>query len=107
MQYLKALVIGMGILIVLGMALLVYGFTVKSKGKEKTTDSVTIESAVQEFGDINLNLPSACTAESITAEGRRLIIEVGPRTFPKCAKIVILDMTSGKTLGTIALYPQQ
>ena len=104
MQYLKALVIGMGILIVLGMALLVYGFVAKSKSKVENTETTTTEVIGKGFGEVSLDLPNQCLKEGMTAQGRRLIIELGPKTIPECAKIIILDMATGKALGTVSLF---
>jgi hypothetical protein len=106
MQYLKALVIGMGILIVLGMALLVYGFVAKSKSKSKVeTNTITeTEGMIKGFGDVILNQPQDCENIGVMNAGRRLIIEFGPRSNPQCAKIIVLDIVTGETLGTISVH---
>jgi len=100
MQYLKALVIGMGILIVLGMGLLVYGFAAKTKSPVTNTDQ---SSPATVYGDINLGIPHDCENIGILSEDNRLIIEIGPRDNPACSKIIILDLATGNKLGTVSL----
>jgi hypothetical protein len=110
MQYLKALVIGMGILIVLGMALLVYGFASKSQNKSQNpANAVSMPgTAMSEFGDIMLNLPEQCQTKNIIANNHQLIIELGSKitsgNSSDCNKILILDLSTGKTLGSINLH---
>ncbi len=100
MQYLKALNIGMGILIVLGMILLVYGFAVKSKPTPQPQQAGLSDV----MGHINLDVAKECKKQNIIVDDQRLIIELGPDTIAQCAKILILDLGTGETLGTVSLY---
>lgn len=111
MQLLKALVIGMGILIVLGMGLLAYGLLSKTSGPSSTADQPADESALNAkgFGELALTGNTGCHIADTRTEGRRLIVTLAPLTpgLPElaCEKIVIIDMTAGTVIGSVALQP--
>ena len=92
MQALKGLVIGMGILIVLGLALVAYGLVsrVSKNGGEGAG-----------FGEMSLGLPAGCSiAEARGHEGRLILRAEGPEDRG-CQQIIIVDMASGKILGRV------
>lgn len=104
MQALKALVIGMGILIVLAVFLLGYGLykrTVepdwKLFGPQSATESGP--SNIQVFGDVSLGLADGCRISSVHADGPRAFVMIGPSN--DCAEVIVLDIQSGKILGRL------
>jgi len=107
MQYLKALVIGMGILIIIGMVLLAYGL-LKKTGSPSAPASETSDLSAG-FGELALTGNAGCRIESAVPDGRRLIVELAPvlggTSAVNCEKIVIIDMTAGSVIGSVALQP--
>ena len=92
MQALKALVIGMGILIVLGLALVAYGLV----SRVSKTDG-----AAAGFGDVALGLAAGCTiAEARGHEGHLIRRVQGPEERG-CQQVLILDIASGEIRGRI------
>ena len=99
-QVLKALVIGMGILIVIGMAALGYGIYQKATeldlGPEKTTSQGG-------FSEKKLPIPPDCSVVEMKPDGPRLYLRLGPER--KCAKILIIDTKSGNIVGSLKTAP--
>lgn len=108
MQYMKALVIGMGVLIVLGIGLLVYGLLMKTKSPPTQPEPAAADSS-KGFGERALAGNAGCRIERAIPDGRRLIIELAPATDGtsalRCEKTIIIDMSDGTIIGTIALQP--
>lgn len=96
MQSLKALVIIMGLLIVAGLGLVVYGFAARAP------DAV---GGAAGFGEVDLPLPAGCViAASETAEGRLILRLDGPPEAG-CQQVVVLDLDSGEVLGRVTARP--
>ncbi len=102
MQLLKALVIGMGVLIVLAIGLLAYGLLTKTKGPAVQQETVSFER-------IALDGNAGCRIEGSTVEGQRLVVQLGPASENakdiNCEKIIIIDLTTGTVTGDIVLKP--
>lgn len=116
MQMLKGLVIGLGVLILLGMTLLVYGFYQKANNpgwRMFSSPSATgAAGPAAPFGEINLKLPEGCVIGRVTPDGDRAYIKVRPdgakRGRPQagpCNLIVVIDVVRGQILGTIKPGP--
>jgi len=121
MQALKGLVIGLTILIVVAMTVIAYGlyrktdepdFKFFSFGGEKTTQD-TAQPAIlpspatikpKAFGEVMLSLPKGCTIESVSGDGARVFLKIGPGNNT-CARIIIVDAESGASLGTLKVSP--
>ncbi len=103
MQFLKALVIGMGILIVLGLALLVYGFVAKSNKGEDATD-ISNTAPLGTFGEIALHGNAGCVIADASTQGSRLTVRLSG-TGPSCQKVTIIDMNTGEIAGSVVLQP--
>ena len=113
MQLLKTLVIGMGVLILLGLALLAYGIYQKARDpawrlfpRPAPTEIPAPASgrpAAEAFGDLNLRLPQGCVISKILPQGDRLYLTIGPP--PSCSRIVIVDVARGRVLGTVKPGP--
>ncbi len=126
MRILKGLVIGMGVLIVIGMAVFAYGLYQKITDPEFTffaaepgdgapasasaapptpTPAPTPAPAPPRaaFGTIGVPLPEGCVLARVIPEGDRLYLRIGPAG--RCERVVVVDVATGSVLGTIALQP--
>lgn len=110
MQALKALVIILGVMIVAGIA--VIGVTIYHRATNLVNSPVpgSTEPAVRTgfgpgfgpgFGRVALDLPPGSRVVEMTAEGDRLILRL--RLADGGRQILILDMATGKRLGTFEL----
>ena len=100
MQSLKALVVFMGLLIVAGLGLLVYGMVSQiSDGPDS--------GALGGFDAAAVSLPAGCVlAQAELDEGRLVLRADGPVERPDCQQVILLDPESGAELGRITLAPQ-
>ncbi len=89
MQALKILVIGMGVLIALGLALVVYGF---ARGKSED---------VKGIGDVELNLPPGCVIAAAEGLDGRLIVRTEGPMERGCQQVILIDMATGGILGRV------
>jgi hypothetical protein len=90
MQALKALVIGMGILIIAGMAILVYGLSTKfgsTMGGKETAPGMT-----QAFGTIRATLPAGASVENVQMHDGGV-------------QLMVFRLSDGRQTGTIELQP--
>ena len=115
MRWMKFIVIILGLLIICGVGLLGYGFYKKTsdpgwklfssapQSEPSNTPQFTLKSdngPLPKIGDINLPMAPGCFIRTARPEGKRLYVILGPRDT--CSKVVIIDVTSGQTLGTIS-----
>jgi hypothetical protein len=99
MQILKAVVIGMGILIVAGMAILVYGIG------SRFGDGVAGKDAAPAFGTIRAALPAGATVASVQMQEGSALVH---RTMPDGGvQIMVFRLSDGRQTGTIELQPQR
>lgn len=116
MQALKGLVVGLGLLIVLGVVGLGYGFYVKFHKQDGAVSKATPNTApaavsppiagappAAGFGETRLNLPDGCGVTEMRPDGHRLYLRTGPAGL--CERIIIVDVTTGDVLGTIVVRP--
>ena len=97
MHSLKALVIFMGLLIVAGLGLLVYGMLGQIGDMSETGG----------FDAASVALPAGCVlAQADLDEGRLVLRTTGPADRPDCQQVILLDPVSGAELGRITLAPQ-
>ena len=115
MQALKSLVIGMGLLIVVGTILIVYGLIQRSSDPEfsffglKGDDAPTTrtvqadaDTILRPFGDITVPLASGCRIEDMRPDDGQLFVRVGPEG--SCARIIAIELSSGKVLGNVTFW---
>lgn len=108
MQALRLLVIVLGVLIVLALGLLAYGFYLKANdpgaklfgGARPKVETVETTSGPL---DIRLPLPAGCSIVEMRPDGQRLYLRIGPDGA--CERIVILDVEGGGVLGSITPAP--
>ena len=110
MQVLKTLVIVLGVMIVAGIA--VIGVTIYHRATnpvnspvppsaKPSTEPVVRTGPGPGFGKVALDLPPGSRIVETTAEGDRLILRL--RLADGGWQILILDMATGKRLGTFEL----
>ncbi len=100
MQSIKALVIIMGLLILAGLGLLVYGVVDQVSGIAGPGEAGGFDAAL-------VTLPGGCVlAEARIDEGRLVLRAEGPADRPDCQQVILLDPASGAELGRITIAPQ-
>jgi hypothetical protein len=101
MKSIKALVIFMGLLIVAGLGLLVYGLA------NGISDLPGTGAGPGGFDAASVALPAGCKlAEARLDEGRLVLRVEGPADRPDCQLVILLDPASGAELGRITVAPQ-
>jgi hypothetical protein len=110
MQAIKSLVIILGVLIMIGIALLGYGFFVRLTDPDFR---VLKAGGAMLSGDVHLALPEGCSVAEMHADGQRLYLrtrpaeggpaEKGPAGM--CERILVVDAATGQLRGTIILKP--
>ncbi len=99
MQAIKAMVIGMGVLIVVGMGILVYGLTSQYEPAADGGD------AAAAFGTIRATLPSGATVQGTDLDGDTMLVRLG---LPDgSVQIMVFRLSDGRQIGTIDLQSQR
>ncbi len=101
MRALKALVIGMGILILIGFAAVVVAVIQRAGDDPSTIRSGAPAEPV--FGDVRMKLPPGAQVIGTSADGGRLIVHL--KLAGGEARIVVIDLATGKRLGAIEFAP--
>lgn len=112
MKALKAIVIGMGALIVLAVGLIGFGLYKKSvdpgwklfgpSAKIPGTATVAgpgVSVAPGTFGVVELGVPGNCIIADVRPDGRRAYLLLGPAGV--CGGVVVVDIEDGRVLGRI------
>ena len=103
MQSIKALVIFIGLLILAGLGLLVYGVV----GRVSEVAGPGDPGAPDGFDAASVTLPAGCVlAEARIDEGRLVLRVEDPSSRPDCQQVILLDPASGAELGRITIAPQ-
>ncbi len=117
MQALKALVIFLAVLIVAGMALLVYGLITRSGGPESARDSArggapaaagtpaAGPAAAVDFGTLDLAIPDGYSLAGSELTGDRLVVHINGQAGRGCQQLIIVDLTSGREVGRVKAVP--
>ena len=106
MGWLKGAVIGMAVLIAIGMGLLVYGVVTKTGPKSAGSEPQPASSRQPKaFGTVTVPLPEGCRVEEIVPDGERVYLLVGPADTPSCDTAIVVDPSTGQTLGTLRFRP--
>jgi hypothetical protein len=110
MRTLKGLVYAMGVLIVIAIILLAYGFFTRITDPEfrllkKDAAQADGDASVGEggFGEVRVALPEGCTLVDLHAEGPLLFLRLGPPGV--CERVLIVGTRSGQLLGSVVLRP--
>ena len=112
MQSIKALVIFMGLLILAGLGLLVYGVVgqvseLSDAGAPSEAPRDAPRDATGGFDETEIPLPAGCSVVETRVDDNRLIVRIdGPLGNKTCQKIIIIDLESGAELGRVTFAPQ-
>lgn len=100
MKGLLALVIIMGVLIVIGSVVVVVTIANRMSGSkaEVAASKATV------FDTVDLPVPAGCEVVETTTADDRLILRLG--TGDRCSQLLVVDLASGRHLGTIRLVPK-
>ena len=97
MQAIKGFVVFMGLLIVAGLALVVYALVTRvsdGTGPLGGFDATTVP------------LPAGCTLAEARIEAGRLVLRAEGPAGRGCQQVILLDPESGKVLGRITVAPE-
>ncbi len=97
MQAIKALVIGMGVLIVAGMVVLVYGVTTKF-GK------TSLASKAPDVGEVNVTLPPGSEVLDARLDGETLVVRV--RDGAGVTRVILFRREDGRRVGSFRFEAQ-
>ncbi len=110
MKPLKALVFVMGLLILAGLGLLVYGVVgqiSEISGPGPGTAPGAAPGAQDGFEETVVALPAGCSVVETRVDGDRLVVRTdGPPDYGPCQKIIIIDLQSGEVVGRVSIVPQ-
>ncbi len=109
MHSIKALVLVMGLLILAGLGLLVYGVVgqVSELAAPGAPGAPRGPSAPGGFDAASVTLPAGCVLAEAHLEAGRLVLRAGgPASRPDCQQVILLDPASGAELGRITIAPQ-
>ena len=99
-QGLKAVVIGLGVLLAICAAIVV-GTIVYRLFNMPASEAEP--SAAAGFGIAHLPVPPGCTIDGMTTEGDRLILRVGGSD--ECRRVLIADLKTGALIGQFHFPP--
>ncbi len=97
MQAIKGFVVFMGLLIVAGLALVVYAMVTRvsdSTGPSGGFDATAVP------------LPAGCTLAEAHIEAGRLVLRAEGAAERGCQQVILLDPESGEVLGRVIVEPQ-
>lgn len=96
MRALKALVIGMGVLIVIGLTVVVVKMvTILADGPTRTADGGP------GFGRLALEAPAACRIADAVAGSGTLVVRLDGPAEAGCGALYVVDPEAGRVLGRI------
>ena len=106
MRGLKGLVIGLGVLIAIGLTVVVVTVFNRMGGDSLagTAKSGAPGTPHEAFGDVKIALPAGATVLRTEIADGRLVVHLTSRHGG--ARVLVIDLASGKTLGTVELAPQ-
>jgi hypothetical protein len=94
MQALKALVILMAVLIVAGMALLVYGLVTRT-GSGEGGGAASLDLAV----------PEGCRIAGSALEGEHLVLRLDGLAERDCQQVLVVDLAGGRLIARVRAVP--
>lgn len=90
----RNLVIILGILIVIALAVAMWGiFTRAGEG-----GNAGVSPALEE---LSLGLPEGCAIVDAAADGQRLIVRAGPADLRTCQRVYVIDLEAGQVVGVV------
>jgi hypothetical protein len=103
MRAIKAFVIGMGGLIIVGLALLLYGL---AEGFGKLgQDGNPGEGG--NLGEVALPVPDGCVIADSRIEAPHLVLRLDGLADRGCQQVVVIDLDSGRVIGRVTAVPER
>lgn len=96
MQAVKLVVIGMGLLIVGGLVLLVYGVG---------TQMGKVGGGSAGFGEVALPMPDGCVIADGRVEAPHLVVRLDGLAERGCQQVVLIDLDTGRVVGRLRAVP--
>lgn len=104
MKAIKALVVFMGILLVVGLGLIGYGVATRT-GKPETAAKphAVATSAAAEFGVVTIPVPAGARLDQTLVVGEKVVLRV---TGGGAERLIVLDPADGRITGSFVLSPE-
>ncbi|MEE8534630.1 MAG: hypothetical protein V3S45_01210 [Kiloniellales bacterium] len=96
MRAVKLVVIGMGLLIVGGLMLLVYGVG---------TQMGKVGGGAAGFGEVALPMPDGCVIADSRVEAPHLVVRLDGLAERGCQQVVLIDLDTGRVVGRLRAVP--
>lgn len=103
MQALKALVIFMAVLIVAGMALLVYGLVTRTGGTDSAGMSLLGVGGAP--AGLDLEVPDGCAIAGAELAGERLVLRLDGLAERDCRQVLVVDLVQGRLVARVRAVP--
>lgn len=98
MRWLKVLVIGMGVAIVIGMAVVIFEIAQRASTPSRAASEAK---SVRTFGDVGIQIPANAVVVDTHTGPARLTVRL--RLSDGRAALLVIDTASGEKLGLITL----
>jgi hypothetical protein len=98
-RVLKAIVIGLGVLMVLGLAVLLVGFARQAMKLGKPDLTAASTETASGFGERNLALPRGARLVEVSQTDRRLVLRI--RLATGVERLILIDAANGEKLGSL------
>ena len=108
MQALKALVIFMAVLIVAGMALLVYGLVTRTGAPESMGEGLgggLLGAGSGGPASLDLPVPEGCTIAGAELNGEHLVVRLDGLAERGCQQVLVVDLAGGRLVGRLRAVP--
>ena len=102
MQALKFVVVGMGVLIVAGLALLIYGL---AEGIGKLGDNGGGSGTA--LGEVIVPVPEGCVIADSRIEAPYLVLRLEGLAERGCQQVVLVDLESGRVTGRVTAVSER
>lgn len=104
MKAIKALVVFMGVLLVVGLGLVGYGVATKTGKPETAVKPATVAAgAAAPFGEVTVPVPAGTRLEQTLVAGEKVVLRV---TGAGADRLIVLDPADGRITGSFVLSPE-
>lgn len=104
MRVIKGVVIGLAVLIVMALGAVVWAIINLNEPADNRSSAISDEERTREIAEtLSLGLPAGCEIADMELNGRRLAVRTtGPSGANDCARIYVVDLSSGAVITTVA-----